>query len=176
MSPRDYAADTVLRDGTAIHVRAIRPDDKQGLVEMFERLSPQTVYYRFHGAKRRLTREELIYLTELDFHRNAAIVATLQIGDAEHIVGVARYATAPGEAATRAEVALTVEDAHQSRGIGPLLFEHLTRIANSEGIREFDAFVLADNDRMIRLFERSGRVLARKAERGACHLILSTAL
>jgi ribosomal protein S18 acetylase RimI-like enzyme len=174
MEPRDYAADEVLRDGTQVHIRAIRPDDKQALVDLFERLSPQTVYYRFHGVKKRLSREELVYLTELDFHRRAALVAVLRMSRAEQIVGVGRYASAPGEPEHRAEVALTVEDAHQGRGIGSLLLKHLMGVARAEGITELHAYVLADNKGMLRLFERTGLVVRRSAAGGTCHLTMTT--
>jgi GNAT superfamily N-acetyltransferase len=174
MEPRNYAVDETLRDGTPLHIRAIRPDDKQALVALLERLSPQTVYYRFHGVKKSLSREELVYLTELDFHRQAALVAVVAIDGEEQIVGVGRYASAPGAPEHRAEVALTVEDAHQGRGIGSLLLKHLTRVAHSQGVSELDAHVLAENKGMLQLFERTGLVLRRAASGGACHLVMTT--
>jgi hypothetical protein len=45
--PRHYATDALLRDGSSIHIRAIRPDDKQRLLALFERLSSRSVYFRF---------------------------------------------------------------------------------------------------------------------------------
>ncbi len=175
MEPRTYAVDETLRDGTRLHIRAIRPDDKQALVALFLRLSPQTVYYRFHGVKKSLSREELIYLTELDFHRQAALVAVLTFDGEEQIVGVGRYASAPGAPEHRAEVAVTVEDAHQGRGIGSLLLKHLMAVARGEGVTEFDAHVLAENRGMLHLFERTGLVLRKTASAGACHLVMTTA-
>ncbi|UCC70984.1 MAG: GNAT family N-acetyltransferase [Gemmatimonadota bacterium] len=174
MEPHNFAADEQLRDGTQLHIRAIRPDDKQALVDLFERLSPQTIYYRFHGVKKSLSRDELVYLTELDFHRRAALVAVLHIDGEDQIVGVGRYASAPNAPQHRAEVALTVEDAHQGRGIGSLLLKHLMQVARAEGITELDAFVLAENRHMLRLFERTGLVLQRSAAAGACHLVMTT--
>jgi acetyltransferase len=174
MDARSYSVQERLRDGESIRIRAIRPEDKQGLSDLFFRLSPETIYYRFLGVKRRLTREELVYLTELDFRRQVAIVAVLSKGDEERLIGVGRYAIAPGSLETRAEVALTVEDAEQGRGIGKLLFEHLTRVARGKGILEFEAYVFAENTRMIALFDRSGRVTRRSIEGGVCHLLIST--
>lgn len=174
MEPRNYAVDETLRDGTQLHIRAIRPDDKQALVALFERLSPQTVYYRFHGVKKSLSREELVYLTELDFHRQAALVAVLSITGQEQIVGVGRYASAAAAPEHRAEVALTIEDAHQGRGIGSLLLKHLMNVARSEGVTELDAHVLTENQGMLQLFERTGLVIRRAAYGGACHLVMTT--
>jgi RimJ/RimL family protein N-acetyltransferase len=171
---QDYAADEVLRDGELLHIRAIRPDDKRALVDLFERLSPKTIYFRFHGAKKRLSRKELVYLTELDFHRRAALVAVLGDQAEQRIVAVGRYAVARRRADDRAEVALTVEDAEQGRGIGTLLLQHLIDVACNEGIEKLDAYVLSENVRMLELFRRSGRVVEESAEGGACHLVLST--
>src|SRR4051812_44782302 len=86
-----YATDALLRDGGSIHIRAIRPDDKQRLLALFERLSSRSVYFRFFQTKQRLTDAELRYFTELDFTQDAALVATLQEEQEEHIIGVGRY-------------------------------------------------------------------------------------
>lgn len=175
MDPKYYHSNVALRDGGRVTIRAIRPDDKDALVELFDRLSPEAIYYRFHGAKKRLSSKELAYLTELDFHRQAALVAVLRDGERTRVVGVARYAVAPDGPARRAEIALTVEDALQGRGIGSLLFLHLTEIAREQGIDELEAYVLSGNVGMIRLLERSGRVLRRHGGSGSSHLVLTTA-
>jgi RimJ/RimL family protein N-acetyltransferase len=172
--PATYRFEDVLRDGHTVLIRAIRPDDKQRLAELHGRLSSEAIYYRFLGAKKRLTSGELVYLTELDFHRQAALVAILEAAGSQRIAGVGRYACEPGGPDDRAEVAITVEDAEQGRGIGTLLLKHLMRVARAEGITRFDAHLLSDNLKMIRLLERSGLVLHRMAEGGMCHLIVST--
>ena len=174
MDASQYSIQEVLANGQTLLIRAIRPDDKQALVDMFARLSPETIYHRFLGAKKRLTREELIYLTELDFHRRAALVAVLAREGVERIVGVGRYASDTESPADRAEVAITVEDAEQRRGIGTLLLKHLRTVANAEGIELFDVYLISDNVAPIALFEGSGHVVQRSAGAGTCHLVIST--
>jgi len=111
-APESYATNELLRDGGSIHIRAIRPDDKQRLLELFERLSSRSVYFRFFQTKQRLTDEELRYFTELDFTRNVALVATLRAEREEHIIGVGRYfrSVEDGQPSRRAEVAFTVAE------------------------------------------------------------------
>src|SRR5271169_2447911 len=75
---RSFGADRVLRDGGSIHVRAIRPDDKQRLLDHFARLSARSVYFRFFRVKKHLTDDELRQFTELDFDRTVGLVATLR--------------------------------------------------------------------------------------------------
>ncbi len=177
MSPVDgheYSAEERLRDGGRVTIRAIRPEDKPALVDLFGRLSADTIYYRFLGTKKRLTANELVYLTELDFHRQAALVAVLEDNGGPRIVGVGRYVSPPSWPEDRAEVALTVEDAEQGRGIGTQLLRHLMRVALAEGITVFDCFLFSENARMIELLERTGLVISRAAEGGLCHLAVST--
>src|SRR5712691_5128096 len=175
--PRHYATDALLRDGGSIHIRALRPDDKQRLLELFERLSSRSVYFRFFQTKQRLTDEELRYFTELDFTRDVALVATLQEGQEEHIIGVGRSfrINEEGKPTTHAEVAFTVADAHQGRGVGTLLLEHLATLARRQGIDTFEAYVLGENNRMLEVFEASGFTVQRALDTGVFHVSFPTA-
>lgn len=174
MDASQYSVREVLPDGEPFVIRAIAPEDKGGLVDMFQRLSPETVYHRFLSAKKRLTEEELVYLTELDFRRRAALVAVLVREGAERIVGVGRYASDSRSPPGRAEVAITVEDAQQRRGIGRLLLQHLRSVATAAGIDQFEVYLVSDNVAPIAMFEGSGHVIHRSAGAGICHLVIST--
>jgi acetyl coenzyme A synthetase (ADP forming)-like protein len=173
--PRTYAVDEILRDGGSIHLRAIRPDDKSRLLEHFRHLSRQSAYYRFFRVKKQLTDEELRQFTELDFQREVALVATLRDGAEERIIGVARYGAPAAGQAHCAEVAFAVADAHQGRGIGTLLLEHLVPIARAHGITVFEADVLGENNRMMRVFAKSGFVVSRAIDAGVFHVTFPTA-
>jgi acetyl coenzyme A synthetase (ADP forming)-like protein len=175
--PRHYATDALLRDGGSIHIRAIRPDDKQRLLALFERLSSRSVYFRFFQSKQRLTDDELRYFTELDFTQDVALVATLREGQEEHIIGVGRYfrISQDGQPTTHAEVAFTVADAHQGRGVGTLLLEHLAALARRQGIDTFEAYVLGENNRMLEVFEASGFTVQRALDTGVFHVSFPTA-
>ena len=176
-APHRYATDAFLRDGGSIHIRALQPDDKQRLLELFERLSSRSVYFRFFQTKQRLTDEELRYFTELDFTRDVALVATLQEGQEEHIIGVGRYfrINEEGKPTTHAEVAFTVADAHQGRGVGTLLLEHLATAARTQGIDTFEAYVLGENNRMLEVFAASGFTVQRALDTGVFHVSFPTA-
>ena len=173
---RRYTADEVLRDGVAIHIRAIRPDDKERLRKHAEGLGPQSVYFRFLGPKKGLSEKDLRAFTELDFVTRVALVATLGKGDAERIIGVGRYAlteSAP-DAPRSAELAFTVVDEYQHHGIGTLLLEHLLSIAHGQGIRQFEAEVLGDNKAMLGVFSGSGVIAKKRVRSGVAHVVFST--
>lgn len=169
-----YDTEVVLKDGGSIRIRAIRPDDKQRLLEHFQRLSERSVYFRFFSAKKRLTDEELRRFTEPDFRAHVALVATLLEDGEEHIIGVGRYMVRPGGDPHRAEVAFAVADQHQGRGIGTALFEHLVVIARQNGISEFEADVLGENNQMLEVFARSGFRVRRSVEGGIVHVSFPT--
>ena len=148
--PAGDESDLVLRDGTAMRLRPIRPDDGPGLLALYDRLSPESLYFRFFAVPDK-DRGKAEYLTRVDYDRRYAVVAEM----AEGIVGVARWerlADRPGHA----EVAFTVADDLQGRGLGGALFRRLAALARARGITVFEAEVLKNNERMLRVFERSG--------------------
>ncbi len=173
---KEYAADAILRDGTSVHIRAIRPEDRAELARGFAQLSPEAVYFRFFRVKQRLTEAELTQFTEQDFVRRAALVATLRVDDEDRIIATARYAVtddAPGPP-HRAEVAFTVGDPFHGRGLGTLLLEHLMVLARANGITEFEADVLGENNRMLNVFAKSGLRVKRSLADGVFHVTFPT--
>ena len=168
-----YAANALLKDGGSIHVRAIRADDRDRLMDHFQRLSARSVYYRFFGAKRRLTEKEVDEFTRLDFVHRVGLVATLLENGEEQIIGVGRYAVVD-PATGMAEIAFAVADAHQGRGIGTLLLDHLVTIARGQGLTAFTADVLGENNQMLDMFASSGFVAKRSCEGGVVHVTFPT--
>jgi acetyl coenzyme A synthetase (ADP forming)-like protein len=80
-----------------------------------------------------------------------------------------------GKPTTHAEVAFTVADTHQGRGVGTLLLEHLAVIARMQGIDTFEAYVLGENNRMLEVFEASGFTVQRALDTGVFHVSFPTA-
>jgi len=142
--------DVVLADGTAVHIRGIRPDDAERLVAFHEQLSPESIILRYFGPHPRLSPAEVTRLTTVDGVDRFAIVALLD----DRIVGVARYEREPGT--DRAEVAFLVADDQQGKRLGTMLFEHIAAGARSNGIRYLLADTLAENARMLGVFRDSG--------------------
>jgi acetate---CoA ligase (ADP-forming) len=112
----ELETDDVLPDGSTIHVRPIRPDDKQRMLEMWARTSAESRRSRFHGLFN-LDASNIGRFTDLDPALQLALVGTRGRGERESILGVARYERDP-DAPDIAEFAALVEDAHQGRGIG----------------------------------------------------------
>lgn len=177
MEPHAYHAEARLRDDTPVVLRAIRPDDKERLRDHFAGLSEASVLQRFFGPKPRLTEDDLRYFTELDFDRHFALVATIrEDGGEEGILGVGRGIDSGGGGGDgagpgrTAEVAFAVADAHQGKGIGTLLLNHLAELARRLGYDRFEAWVLPGNGRMLDVFLHSGYRVHRRLEDGTNHV------
>lgn len=158
-----------LRDGTPILVRPIEETDKAALASAFERLSPESRYRRFFRPLRRLSESDLRYLTEVDHHDHGALVA---VGPGGDLIGVARYIRSEADPAS-AEVAVTVVDDWQARGVATLLLEQLVESARTAGIAHFLALVLGENRDALELFHNlAGDDLRQRAGDGYVELVI----
>jgi RimJ/RimL family protein N-acetyltransferase len=158
-----------LRGRDRIAIRAIRPDDRERLAQAFQALDYGSIYQRFFFHKRKLSDGELRHITECDGARNVVLVATIGSGEQEVIVGLGQYASR----GVAAEIAFAVEEDFRGRGIATRLLRRLVRIARHQGIPHFEAYVLAENLPMLRVFRRSGLPLEESEDDGVTHLTLA---
>jgi len=169
----NYSVMERLRDGRPVTIRAIRPDDRGRVTDALRKVSPESLYRRTFSAKRDLGDDELDQLTDVDFKNVVALVAVMSDEEHDRIVGGGRYIrTGASGAASRAEVAFLIDDAHQGLGIGSRIFKHLVIIARASGIVKFEAEVLPSNEGMLRLFTLSGLAVARTALRDSVHVAI----
>jgi RimJ/RimL family protein N-acetyltransferase len=131
--------DTLHINDDTLTVRPIAITDADRLARLFDRLSPASVHFRFFSPITRPPRTALLRLADVDHGRREALVVLL--GD--EIVAVARYDGRPG--GRQAEIAITVEDAWQHRGLGQRLAKRLAVLAADRGYDTFLATVLPDN-------------------------------
>jgi RimJ/RimL family protein N-acetyltransferase len=138
-----------------IAIRPLRAADRQALLAFFDALSDETRYRRFLSPVKELGATQLDYFTNIDHHDHEAVVAVEP--ELSSLVGVARYvrfAQHPDEA----EVAVTVADEYQGQGVGTHLMHALVDRARAEGVVRFDAYVMADNARMLDLLKDVGSI------------------
>jgi RimJ/RimL family protein N-acetyltransferase len=150
--------DVTLLDGTRVAMRPISPDDKAAIAEAFEHLSEESRYRRFMGGVKRLTRPVLTALTEVDHTNHEAWVAIARDEPGTPGIGVARYIRLPDQPDV-AEPAVTVIDEYQGRGLGTTMMDVIARDAAAHGIRRFRAYVLVENQPIIRILRRFGATL-----------------
>ena len=153
----------LLRDGRTAHIRPIRPEDRELLVEFYSRVSDESKYYRFFSPMPKLSERDLTRFTHVDHRDRVAFI--MLVGGA--MIAVGRYDTIRKGLA---EVAFLVEDKHQGRGIGQMLLEHLAQAGRERGIDSFIAEVLPDNQAMIHTFRDAGYAVKSAYEDGVVEL------
>lgn len=145
-----YSERVILRNGLAVDLRLIRPDDKQHLLRGFHELSSTSRYLRFLVPKTSLSDRELRYLTEVDYRVHVAIAAaTVPTDDNEEPrgLGIARLIALDHEPG-QAEAAIAVRDDIQGQGLGSILFQRLVAAGRERGITHVRCEVLAYNAAM----------------------------
>src|SRR5262249_2117189 len=126
--------DVVLRDGSTVQLRPVRPEDAEALRELYDRLTPERRYRRFFGFVDRLDQKRLEFLARVDQQEHVALVAESR----GRLVADARYVQ-DGKDPSRAEVAFTVDDRLHGRGLATRLLERLVEVARARGVSVFAA-------------------------------------
>ena len=149
----------VLRDGSTVLIRQVRSADAPLVADGFARLSARSRRLRFLTPKKELSPAELRYFTDVDHHDHEALGALDRAGGRG--VGIARYVR-DADDPQAAEIAVTIVDDWQGRGLGTELVAQLSERARSEGIRRFTALVAADNPAMAGLLRNARADLVRR--------------
>lgn len=149
-SPSDPVA---LADGTVLEVRQLAAADGPELARAIGRLSEQSRYFRFFAPLPAVSELTLARLTDLDHRAREALIA-LDPATGE-LIAVSRFAEFGGDP-TSAEVAITVADEWQGRGLGPAMLARILDCARATGHAGAHASVLAENGRALRMLERAG--------------------
>jgi len=160
VTPPNVAARTsevTLRDGSRVILRPAVPADRELLVAGFERLSPESRYRRFFAPMKQMSPALLDSLTSMDYRDHFAWAAlSAEPGpDGRPLgVGVSRYFRLDDPQA--AEMAATVVDDWQGRGLGRVLLDALVLEALENGITRLEGDVLVENRPMQELLRREG--------------------
>jgi acetyltransferase len=145
--------------GAPVTIRPLRPDDVGIEREFVTGLSDETRYSRLLGGAIKVTDEYIRRLTHLDWSREVALAAITMLGDAETIIGVARYVIDDGGRAC--EFAIVLADAWQGRGIGRRMLLKLASVARRRGLKRMYGDILSTNQAMLGMVRKLGFTLAR---------------
>lgn len=151
--PRELEENFVVSGDATIHVRPIRPEDETALSEMVHLSNPEDLRLRFHGAVKTFTHSVAARLSQIDYDREMAFVATTGDGGGP-FVGVARLVFDPNYEA--AEFAIIVRSDWQGRGVGWQLMRKLVSYATARGACRLWGDILPENVNMIDFARTSG--------------------
>src|SRR5262245_18086137 len=133
--------DIALRDGRTVHLRVLRADDADEILQAFERLSAESRYMRFMGTVKEMDPRWLRAALARFPQSGAAIAATVPAPDGLDIVGAASFVIAAET--DRCEFSVTVADEWKGAGLGKRLLRALIEAARERGLRVMEGYVLA---------------------------------
>ena len=166
--PAEWESTFTLKDGTEVFVRPIKPDDEPLMKDMFYSFSEQTVYLRYHTLLKSMPHNKLQVFCNVDYDTEMAMIGLIGTPSNEEVIGIGAYAADPAK--TLAEVAFSVRDDFQRRGLGTHLFDQLVKIGRTHDIHRYEAHVLAENVGMMTVFHRSGLITKTSTEEGVIHI------
>jgi RimJ/RimL family protein N-acetyltransferase len=169
---RDFAVDDTLRNGVAVTIRALRPDDRERVATAVRQLDRESVYRRLFSYRKELTDAGLDRIMAFDPERDVVLVVTTGAGGDEVVIGSGRYIAADGNESV-AEIAFVVDEAFRGLGVASRLLRHLVGFARDHGIVALEADVLAGNKAMLDVLSRSGLPMRTRPEGGTVHVTLS---
>ncbi|SDU06055.1 bifunctional acetate--CoA ligase family protein/GNAT family N-acetyltransferase [Desulfobacula phenolica] len=147
-------------DGRRIFIRPVKPEDAPIFTELFKKLTPTTIYFRFFGRLKELKPKLLARFTQIDYDREIALVALDEDAQTDILLGVARIINEPdGETG---EFAILVGDTWQGKGIGSNLLKKCLSIAQKHGLKKVHGIVLAQNRNMLALGKKLGFDISRE--------------
>src|ERR1043165_4335727 len=162
--------DVVLRDGSTIHIRVMTQADEAGLYALLNSLSEESRWLRFYCLQNSAS-------LAAEAHREANLDHAFGLiacsGPDERVVGHAFYAALDDQ---RAEVAFTITNEFQGRGLATILLGQLAEVAAANGIKTFEAEVVAANHAMLHVFRGSGFPIEVSAHAGQLHVVFPTSL
>ncbi len=169
--PSQYESREVTSKGLDIFIRPIRPEDAPLLVDLFDTLSPTSIYYRFFGSLKALPHSMLVRFTQVDYDREIDLVALQETAEGkEQMLATARVISDPD--GKRAEFAVLVGDPWQGKGVGARLLEKCLSIAKEHGIETVWGTVLRENTVMVALGRKLGFKVSRSDEPGELELTI----
>lgn len=142
------------KNGTAVTIRPIRPEDAGIEQEFVRNLSDESRYLRFRDSLRELSPHMVSHFTRIDYDLHLALIAVTGRNDGAVQIGVARYVADAGRKSC--EFAIVVADQWQHQGLGTRLMQALTSAARAAGIRSMFGEVHAGNPRMLEFAARLG--------------------
>ena len=170
--PESLIEQHVLRDGRAVTLRPIRPEDEAQHLAFLEKMDPEDIRLRLFYSRRSIAHSELARLTQIDYDREMAFIATVQgHGGLEETIGTVRGICDPDNDA--AEFGVMVRSDLKGQGLGWMLMDRLVRYLRSNGTRRIVGTVLRENTGMLELARKLGfEVVVHPEDRSLRHVEL----
>jgi len=153
--PKNLEEEFILNDGRKTLLRPIRPEDEPEHYDFVSKLTPEDIRFRFFGTVRQLPHSEMARLTQLNYDREMAFIASApKTGGGRETLAVVRTMTDPNN--ERAEFAIVVRSDLQDMGLGSKLLDKMINYCRDRGTTWMVGQVLEDNRKMLQLAGSKG--------------------
>jgi len=142
--------ETIEIDGSPVTVRPAKPVDERRIQEHFYGMQENDILTRFFHTKSKFVRDEVENISQIDYIKEFTFIAVIGEIGFDKVVGIGEYAL--DESSNIAEIAFSVSSDWQGKGLGKILIRKLSEVARENGILGLKAYVLPENQSMIRLF------------------------
>lgn len=163
--PAQYEDRFKLQSGKEVLIRPIVLTDEHLIVDLLNKLSPDSIYLRFLRPVKTLPEELLYHLTHLDYQNNFALAALIREDEKDAIIAVARYGYDPEEQVT--DFAIVVRDDWQHHGLGKFLLAKIFAIGREHGIFRFVSIVDSTNHVMKQILRELGCTVKYSYKKGS---------
>ncbi len=152
--PEEFVSEKFKADGHDIVLRPIKPEDEPLWLELLGSCSKESIYSRFRYFFQWSSHDVATRYCYIDYDREIAIVAEIDVEGSKKLVGVGRLISDPEH--LTAEYAILITDKWQNKDLGGILTDYCIDIAHKWGIKKIYAQTTSDNQRMIALFKKRG--------------------
>jgi acyl-CoA hydrolase/GNAT superfamily N-acetyltransferase len=134
-------------------VRPVKPSDEEMMRRFIYGFSDEDRFLRYFIRIPSMPHKDMQQYVNIDYDTTMSLVGVVQKDRVEKIIAEGRYTYV--KKTKTFEIAVAVEEQYRNRGIGTFLINCLLAIASSRGIKELNATVLAENRRMLRVFQKT---------------------
>jgi len=159
-----------LKDGTILTFRAIKPSDEEEMKRLFYRFSDPGQFYRYFSESRSMPQTKWHEYVNIDYHSIMALVAVWEGEGIPRIIAEGRYQMRHD--LLMADISFIVEESFRGKGVASFLLDMLITAGKERGLEGFTADVLANNQAVMRVFEKSGYPVQAVLTHGVYHLTL----
>ncbi len=147
-----------------VMIRPVKPSDEDMMRRLFYQFSDEARYLRYFSSVRTMPHRNMQKYVNIDYNKTLAIVLVLQRGHKERIIAEGRYAAYPD--GINHDMAFLVDEEFQGRGIATFMVNYLIHIAKERGIKKLSASVLAQNEKMLKVFKKASVPVTSRIEDG----------
>lgn len=152
--PIEYEGRLTLKNGREIFIRPVKHSDEKLVIDLFNRLSSNSIYFRFLRQLNSLPSDMLYRFTHINYNSNFALAGIIQEDNKDAIIAIARYCSTPGD--DLIDLAVAVRDDWQHYGIGKALLGKVVDIGKEHGIYRFWGMIDPQNNIIMRILPELG--------------------